>query len=138
VTYGFVLESYIREGKSPQGSRQDKYFKGISFLIIDNKSVSYEFMTGLDLVPLIQEHERAMGFYGMVFGEKSLRLFAPEDALQFTTFWADSNGKYNVNLFYCSCNSLNFKGHRLKHRDQNQRRSTKSSLTKQSHAHPAK
>jgi len=39
-----------------------------------------------------------MGFYGMAFGEKSLRLFAPDDALQFTTFWADSNGKYNANF----------------------------------------
>jgi len=79
-----------------------------------------------------------MGFYGMAFGEKSLRLFAPDDALQFTTFWADSNGKYMLIFFYCSSNSLNPKGHCLKHRRQNQRRSTKSSLTMQSHAHPAK
>jgi len=138
VTYGFVLESYIGEGKSPQGSRQDKYFKGISFVIADRNPVSYELMTGLDLVPLIQEHERAMGFYGMAFGEKSLRLFAPDDALQFTTFWADSNGKNNTNFLFWSFNSLNPKGHCLKHRHQNPRRSTKSSLTKQSHAFPAK
>ena len=34
VTYGFVLDSYLKEGKSVVSGKMDKYFKGIPFLII--------------------------------------------------------------------------------------------------------
>ena len=34
VTYGFTLDSYLREGKSAVSGKADKYFKGIPFLIV--------------------------------------------------------------------------------------------------------
>jgi len=34
VTYGFMLDSYLREGKSAVSGKADKYFKGILFLIV--------------------------------------------------------------------------------------------------------
>jgi len=50
-------------------------------------------MAGVDIIPLVQEYEQAMGFYGMAFGEMSLHIFAPDDALQFTTAWGDPFGE---------------------------------------------
>jgi len=34
VTYGFMLDSYLMEGKSVVSGKADKYFKGVPFLVI--------------------------------------------------------------------------------------------------------